>query len=104
MEIWLSDCIYDGEILPCGFSLHRKDRVSRVAGVLITVKNYLSTLCLPSPVDLEVISVKISCNQSQFVMYKYVPPNYGESYLNSLLLHFSDLLSRYDNACHDFYW
>ena len=28
----------------------------------------------------------------------YIPPNSGESYLNSLLIYFSDLLSRYDNV------
>ena len=78
METWLSDCIYNGEILPCGFSLHRKDRVSR-GGVLITVKNFLSSSCLPSPVDLEVISVKISRNQSQLVKCNcYIPPNSSE--------------------------
>ena len=59
----------------------------------------VSSACLPSPVDLEVISVKISRNQSQLVMCNcYIPPNSGESYLNSLLIYFSDLLSRYDNV------
>ena len=99
METWLSDCIHDRKILPCGFSLHRKDRVSHGGGVLITVKNYLFSSCLPSPVDLEVISVQISRNQSQLVKCNcYVPPNSGESCLNSLLIYFSDLLSRYDNV------
>ena len=63
------------------------------------VKNDLSSSCLPSPIDLEVISVKISRNQSELVMCNYyVPPNSGESYLNSLLIYFSDLLSCYDNV------
>ena len=99
MDTWPSDCIYDGEILPCGFSLLHKDRVSHGGGVLIAIKNYLSSSCLPSPVDLEVISIKIYRSQSQLVMCNcYIPPNSGKSYLNSLLIYCSDLLFRYDNV------
>ena len=46
METWLSDCIHDRKILPCGFSLHRKDRVSHGGGVLITVKHSLRAYLL----------------------------------------------------------
>ena len=36
-ETWLSDFVYDHEILPSNYSIYRKDRLSRGGGVLIAV-------------------------------------------------------------------
>ena len=32
-ETWLNDTIYDSEILPCNYKIHRKDRNSRGGGI-----------------------------------------------------------------------
>ena len=40
-ETWLSDFVYDHEILPCNYSIYRKDRMSRGGGVLVAVNNVL---------------------------------------------------------------
>ena len=50
-ETWLSDFICNGEILPTGFVLYRKDRPSRGGGVLIAVRESLFSSFIPSPHD-----------------------------------------------------
>ena len=71
-ETWLSDHIFDSEVLPHDFILYRKDRPSRGGGVLIAVHVSIPSSLLSSPV--------------------YIPPNSCESYLLSLLNYLSDLL------------
>ena len=58
-ETWLSDFVYDHEILPSNYSIYRKDRLSRGGGVLVAVNNVFDSVCLPSPSDLEIITVKL---------------------------------------------
>ena len=58
-EIWFSDHIPDGEILPSDFVLYRKDRPSRGGGVLIAIKETMYSSLIPSPIDLEIVSVRI---------------------------------------------
>ena len=57
-ETWLSDGIFDNEILPCNYTLFRKDRPSRGGSVLITVNSNISCQKLNSPDDLEIIHIK----------------------------------------------
>ena len=56
-ETWLSDFIYDKEILPYKFTFYRRDRGSRGGGVLIAVNDNLPSILIPSPPNLEVVSV-----------------------------------------------
>ena len=58
-ETWLSDHIYDNEILPSGYSVYRNDRPQRGGGVMIAVKDSLSSSLVSSPKDLEVVSVAV---------------------------------------------
>ena len=75
-ETWLSDFIFDHEILPCGYSLYRKDRSSRGGGVLIAVSDLISSSLIPSPPDLEVITVNVFCHNGPITFCTvYVPPN-----------------------------
>ena len=46
-ETWLSDHVSDGEILPNGFVLYRKDRPTRGGGVLIAVKSAVPSSSCP---------------------------------------------------------
>ena len=62
-KTWLSESIYDGEILPYDYTLYRKDRLSRGGGVLVAVNCSIPTSLLPSPPDLEVTSVKLGLNK-----------------------------------------
>ena len=58
-SVFVSDFVYDHEILPCNYSIYRKDRMSRGGGVLVAVNNVFDSVCLPSPSDLEIITVKL---------------------------------------------
>ena len=60
-ETWLSDFVFDCEILPCGYTFYRKDRASHGGGVLIAVNDLLSSTLLSSPPGLEVITINLNC-------------------------------------------
>ena len=47
-ETWLSDHIFDKEILPTGFAIYRSDRISRGGGVLICSSLSIPTRLLSS--------------------------------------------------------
>ena len=73
-ETWLSDMILDKEIIPYGYSIYRKDRASRGGGVLIAIKNSISSRIVQSPLKLELIAVElIEINYLVFIVY--LPPN-----------------------------
>jgi len=67
-ETWLSDNIFDNEILPNGYSIYRNDRNTRGGGVMLAIKN-----TIPS----SVISPTTFC-------LVYNPPNSSEEYMLSL--------------------
>ena len=48
-ETWLTDNIYDNEILPTGYTIFRKDRPSRGGGVLLAVNNTIPCQLISSP-------------------------------------------------------
>jgi len=54
-ETWLSDTIYDAEILPYNYTIFRKDRPSRGGGVLLAVDNGVPCHQIDSPEDLEAV-------------------------------------------------
>ena len=80
-ETWLSDFVFDGEILPRGYVLYRKDRPTRGGGVLVAVNELLISSLIPSPIDLEVVTVLVGQNDS-LISCVYVPPD------SSLLIFF----------------
>ena len=88
-ETWLSENISDGEILPNGFVLYRKDRPTRGGGVLIAVKSAVPSSSLPSPTDIEVISVEVGINHDLVLCSIYVPPDSPVSLISSLVLYLS---------------
>jgi len=67
-ETWLHDSIFDGEILSYGYTIYRKDRGSRGGGVLIAIEDSVSSSSLPSPTDLEVISVSIDLSNDPITL------------------------------------
>ena len=38
-KTWLNNTIYDSDILPHNYAIHRKDRSSRGGGILVAIKN-----------------------------------------------------------------
>ena len=96
-ETWLCDTIPNGEIIPSGYSLYRKDRPSRGGGVLIAVNDSIPILLISSPPDLEIVSVIIGSKKQFILCTVYVCPNCSFSYLVSLL----SLISNLNNQCGD---
>ena len=91
----LTDCIYDHEILPNDFVLYRKDRPSRGGGVLIAIKASICSSQLPSPPDIEVISIKVGSVQEFVLSSVYIPPNASTSHVFSLVVYLTSLTSSF---------
>ena len=84
-ETWLSEKIFNGEILPSCYVLFRCDRPSLGGGVLIAVHKSLSSTLILSPSDLEVVLVKLGLNNPVVICCVYVPPNSTFLYISSLV-------------------
>ena len=93
-ETWLTDLIFDSEILPANYSIFRKDRISRGGGVLVAVDSSLSCHEVPSPPELEVVTVRIG---HILVCTVYIPPNTNINSCSNLLYYLSDLTSTSEN-------
>ena len=94
-ETWLSDFICNGEILPTGFVLYRKDRPSRGGGVLIAVRESLFSSFVPSPHDLEMVCVKLGRGIDCVICCVYIPPECSFSYVSSVVQFLTDLTSSF---------
>jgi len=89
----LSASIFDLEILPTNYIIYRKDRSTRGGGVLIALEESIPSSIIPSPGDLEVISVRIQLNCSISICTVYIPPNSNDSYIALLLSYLADVIS-----------
>ena len=90
-ETWLSNHIFDNEILPNGYTIYRKDRCSCGGGVLIAIKDNFTSSLTTSPSDIETITVKILISNPIILCLVYIPPNSSNSYYDSLFHYLSDL-------------
>ena len=86
-ETWLSDHVSDCEILSSDFVIYRNDRPSRGGSVLIAVKSHIHSSCLPSPPDIEAVSVKISANNDFVLSSIYITPDSSAGHISSLVLY-----------------
>jgi len=93
-ETWFSNNIFDNEILPSNYSLFRHDRQSRGGGVLIAVNNKISCQKLTSPVNLELICIRLNLPNPVTVCIVYIPPNITLTYYETLF----DFLFNLSNA------
>ena len=90
-ETWLSNNILNGEILPNYYTLYRRDRASRGGGVLLAVRDHLSSKQLQSSDDIESIVVEIHSSRSFIVCVLYIPPSADDSYHTQVSEVFSSL-------------
>lgn len=91
-ETWLSDCICDKEILPAGFNVYRRDRLSRGGGVLFAVDERLPATVLSTPANIEVLTIQVKCPQPVLFTVVYRPPNADYIYLAELFAYLHQLL------------
>ena len=80
-ETWLSNSVFDCEILPCECTLYHKDRGSRGGGVLIAVSDSVPSVLISSLEELEIIALNIPIT----LCTVYVPPISGDDYHKNLL-------------------
>ena len=84
-ETWLSKDIFDNEIIPSGYTIYRKDTDSRGGGVLLAVKDNITSSQLSSPPHVEILTVLISTSNPFIISVVYIPPNSSDT--NHELLH-----------------
>ena len=83
-ETWLSDSVFDQEILPINYNIYRKDRFSRGGGVLIAIKDTIpvSVLSLYLPNNApEAIAVRLNLRIPIILSCVYLPPCLSDSYM-----------------------
>ena len=81
-----------------GYNIFRKDRGSRGGGVLLAVADSIPTQLLPSPPNLEVLSIKILNRKQPIILCcVYNPPISEIQYFNSLISYFTTLANTDDS-------
>ncbi|KAK3102607.1 hypothetical protein FSP39_012613 [Pinctada imbricata] len=87
-ETWLNPNIYSHELFPPNYEIIRKDRSDGYGGVLLAIKNDLTTdsIHLPPEYDCELVLAKIATgnNQPLIVGAAYRPPSNDPDYLHRL--------------------
>ena len=95
-ETWLKSYILDSEILPTGCNIFRNDRHSRGGGIMLAVKDNITSKLIGKHSSLEAIVVSVLCNNKDItICLLYVPPDANQSHHETLLEYLSSL------SCHD---
>ena len=90
-ETWLYNAVLDSEILPHGYTIYRTDRGSRGGGVMIAVGHEFPSEQIPSPPNLEVVTVSISLVPAIICCMVYIPPNSTVEYHTELINYLQSL-------------
>ena len=59
----MADSVINSEILPSNYTIYRKDRSTHGSGVLIALDETIPRSMIPTPSNLEVITVRIDVGQ-----------------------------------------
>ena len=95
-DTWLADYVCDGEILRNDYVLNRKDQSKHGGGVLIAVKSCIPSSLVPSPPNLEVISVELGIKHDFVLCSVYIPPDSPAGFISSLVTYLNNLVSSYE--------
>ena len=96
-EAWLSDKIFNNEILPSNYTIIRKDRDTRGGGVMFAVKSSKSYQVLQSPISLELLTISIGSNIHTVYCLAYLPPNSSDEYKQEFLNYIDTFKDLTDN-------
>ena len=94
-ETWLSESVFEQEILPTNYNIHRKDRPSRGGGVLIATKSTIpvSVISSDSPNNsLEILTVRLNLSKPVTLSCVYSPPNPSDSLMYDLILDLTQIV------------
>ena len=99
-ETWLCENIFDGEIIPKGYSIFRKDRGSRGGGILVATKESINVMYLSSPQNLEVLPLIINLTNAKSISICsiYIPPNLTTDTFQPIITYLSDFMETSDNV------
>ena len=61
-EAWLSQSVFDSEVLPESYRVYRKDRIDGCGGVLIEIKNQYQSELIIIDEDCEMCAVKVNAS------------------------------------------
>jgi len=73
------------------YSIYRKYRDSRRGGVLLAIKDNITSTQLPSPSNVEIITVLISMDEPFIISVVYISPNSNDTYHEQLHNHLTNL-------------
>ena len=96
-ETWLADYIFDKEVIPCGFTVYRRDRGSRGGGVMIVVANSIASTLVPNVFDIEMVTINLTYLQLVITCI-YVPPNSSDDYHHDIVSSLNFLFSTYNHV------
>ena len=88
-ETWLTSNVFNNEILPNQYIIYHNDRRSRGGGVLIAVRTHIISKLLPSPTNLEMLTVELKLPKRLILCVVYLPPDPTSSQIRSLSDHIS---------------
>ena len=94
-ETWLSESVFDQEILPANYNIYRKDRPSRGGGVLIAVKDTIPVSVVPSNLSNntpETIAVRLNLRKPIILGCVYLPPCPSDSYMNDTISNLTQIV------------
>lgn len=84
-ETWLSDKISSDEIVPPGYKLYRRDRVSRGGGVAVVAKENIAVTFMDQIPNHESLFLNVKILGFTFLLCAvYRPPDAADSYLEEL--------------------
>ena len=91
-ETWLTQSMFDSEVLPNNFVIFRQDRSSRGGGVLLAIHSSIPCSHLPSPPELEIVALCHLKSLPVIICLVYVSPNASDLYHHLLRQYLSSLL------------
>ena len=89
-ETWLTSDYWDNEILPQGYTIYRRDSNSRGGGVLLAVKNDISSKIIDTLSDIEGVTVEIN-HMNPVISVIYATPQSSMKYFNTCSKYLSNL-------------
>ena len=92
VETWLSPDILDSEISLSGYQVHRRDRNRHGGGILVYVRDHYVSSLLPTPDNLELLTLSISSGINRVCLsLLYRPPNSPSDLFQDLFLYLQGL-------------
>ena len=73
---WLANKIFGNEIIPSGYTLYHRCTASRRGGVMMALNDHIPGFLIPSPPDLEVVTIVINLPEPPNTKYCILPTQY----------------------------